>query len=138
MISLKTKEGVEIEVDCVFDPAEVERKLDHCFTPEFRATLKEKAAEAGEIFLEGTFGRRADLPKIQHFLIHLGTVPGTLENPFQGNFIIIIHAHKDALGEAKKVAKSLKAEAKNRNEWDSTTFLAYEEDRASDLPRFSL
>jgi hypothetical protein len=138
MINLQNPDGEALKIQAINDPERVDKILRNIFRPEMYANLRDKMVEYEEVFVEFTCGRKADWPEIQHLLIHLGIKPGTPDNLFQGDFIIVFYVDKQKLSVARKAAADIKRKFKNLNEWESTTNFRVEPEKMTDLPPIDL
>jgi hypothetical protein len=138
MISIRRKDGIEMDVEASNDPEVVERLLSRCFRPEAIARLRREVVKAEEIFLEFTGVSKAELPRIRHHLIHLDSRPRGTVNLTTGDFVITFYVHRDHLAAAQETAKGLKSKFKNVNDWEDTTEHAIESKELFAIPFIDL
>jgi hypothetical protein len=134
MIAIKTKDGIELNVECIHDPEEVDKILRNCFSTEGYETLKRQAIESEEVFIEFIGARRADLPIMRYHLVHLDRLT-TDKNLTRGDWVITVHVHRDHIEHARKIVNTLRGKFKNANEWEETTNMAIESKKLFRLPR---
>jgi hypothetical protein len=133
--------GIEIKMETLFEPKEVDRLLKRCFRVDVYTDLKAKAARYEELFLEITVGRRAEFPEVRHLLIHLDNRPDSaalLPGAVRGNFVIVFYVDKAHLAEIRPMVDYLKSTLKSTNDWPATKAFALDQDKISDLPSFEL
>src|ERR1700745_1328806 len=134
MIHLKRDDGIEIDIETTNDPKEVDRILSHCLQPEAYAELRRNLADYEEVFFEFPGARKKELPRIRFYLVPLDSRPRGSVNLSTGDFIITFHFHRDHLAEIEKMAKTLKSNFKNANDWQETTEVAIEMDKLFAIP----
>jgi hypothetical protein len=121
MIGIRTKDGIELEIEASNDPKRVERLLSYALRPETYARLKREAIKAEEIFFEFTGAVTEELPRIRHHLVHLDSRPRGSVNLSTGDFILIFCVHQDHLSVAQEMATEIKSAFKTANDWKGTT-----------------
>jgi acetolactate synthase regulatory subunit len=138
MIAIRTKDGVQVDVEASNDPEVVERLLSRAFRPEAIVRLRQEVAKAEEIFLEFTGASKRELPRIRHHLIHLDSRPRGSVNLSTGDFVITFFVHRDHLSVVQEMAKGMKSKFKNANDWEETTEHTIESEKLFSIPPIDL